>query len=81
LGYAARGENVVIEEKLTSSPAYAVVAGVSAEGGLEGFYMQPKSIDSDAFIQYLTHLTTHQDPSTFTLFMVNCRVHHSIKVG
>ena len=40
---------MIIEEKLVSSPALAVV-GVSAEGSLEGFYMQPKSIDSDAFI-------------------------------
>ena len=49
-GFARRGDNVTIEEKLVSSHALAVEAGVSAEGGLEGFYMQPKSIDSDAFI-------------------------------
>jgi transposase len=79
-GYARRGLNVTIEEKLTSSPALAVVAGVSAEGGLEGFYMQPRSIDSDAFIQYLLHLVEKNDPSTFTVFLDNCRVHHSIKV-
>ena len=36
-GYAHKGENVTIEEKLTSSPALAVVAGVSEVGGLEAF--------------------------------------------
>jgi hypothetical protein len=35
-GYTLRGENVHIEEKLVSSPALAVVAGVSAEGVLKG---------------------------------------------
>ncbi len=49
-GYAAKGHNVSLEEKLVSSPAIAVVAGVSAEKGLEGYYLQRKSIDSDAFI-------------------------------
>ena len=38
-GYAHKGENVPIEEKLTSSPALAVVAGVSDVGGLEAFYI------------------------------------------
>jgi hypothetical protein len=79
-GYAHRGENVVIEEKFISTPALAVVAGVSAEGGLEGFYMQERSIDSDAFIQYLLHLVTNNDPRSFTVFLDNCRVHHSRKV-
>jgi hypothetical protein len=41
---------VKLEEKLTSSPAMAVVAGVSGANGLEAFHQQPYSIDSDAFI-------------------------------
>ena len=48
--YASKKHNVTIEEKLASSPAVAVVAGVSADFGLEGYYIQAKSIDSDAFI-------------------------------
>jgi hypothetical protein len=48
--YSGKGENIALEEKLVSSPAIAVVAGVSAEKGLEAFYMQSRSIDSDAFI-------------------------------
>ena len=38
-GYAHKGENVIVEEKLTSSPALAVVAGVSDVAGLEAFYI------------------------------------------
>jgi hypothetical protein len=72
---------VTLEEKLTSSPAMAVVAGVSGANGLEAFHQQPYSIDSDAFIQYLLTLLQHSKPADFVLFMDNCRVHHSKKVA
>lgn len=77
--YATKAMNVVLDESLVSSPAIAVVAGVSAEGGMEGFYMHKRSIDSDGFIQFLISLLSCHDPSTFTLFLDNCRVHHSKK--
>lgn len=50
--YAGRGENICLNEKLASSPAVAVVAGVSAERGLEGYFVKERSIDSDSFIQF-----------------------------
>ena len=37
--YAAKKESVSLEEKLVSSPAVAVVAGVSVEIGLEAYYL------------------------------------------
>ena len=37
--YACRNQNVYIEDKLASSPALAVVAGVSQERGLEAHYI------------------------------------------
>jgi hypothetical protein len=79
-GFAGKNENVVVEEKLISTPALAVVAGVSAERGLEAFHIQPKSIDSDALIQFLLTILAHSKPSEFTIFADNCRVHHSKKV-
>jgi hypothetical protein len=48
--YAPKSLNVTLEESLLTSPSIAVVAGVSAQGGMEAFYMQKRSIDSDAFI-------------------------------
>jgi hypothetical protein len=77
--YAARKENVSLEEKLTSSPAIAVVAGVSGQNGLESFYQQERSIDSDAFIQFLLTLLERSKPGDFVVFLDNCRVHHSKK--
>ena len=37
--YACKNQNVYIEDKLASSPALAVVAGVSQERGLEAHYI------------------------------------------
>ena len=48
--YAAKKDNVTMEGKLCSFPAVTVVAGVSAERGLEAHYLHIKSIDSDSFI-------------------------------
>ena len=78
--YAAKKHNVQIEEKLTSSPAVAVVAGVSVEGGLEGYYIHARSIDSDGFIQFALTVLERSKSRDFVLFLDNCRVHHSKKV-
>jgi transposase len=78
--YAPKKHNVNIEEKLASSPAVAVVAGVSAEIGLEGYFIQARSIDSDAFIQFVLTVLERSKPETFVLFLDNCRVHHSKKI-
>ena len=37
--YAAKKDNLTLEEKLCSSQAVVVVAGVSAERGLEAHYL------------------------------------------
>jgi len=79
--YAAKKHSVHIEEKLASSPAVAVVAGVSVEIGLEAYHIQARSIDSDAFIQFVLTVLERSKPETFVLFLDNCRVHHSKKVS
>jgi transposase len=77
--YAAKKHSVHIEEKLASSPAVAVVAGVSVEIGLEAYYIQAWSINSDAFIQFVLTVLESNKPKDFVLFLDNCRVHHSKK--
>ena len=69
-----------IEEKLTSSPAVAVVAGMSVQGGLEGYHIQARSIDSDAFIQFVLTVLESNKPKDFVLFLDNCWLNHSKKV-
>ena len=80
-GYSGKRQNVTLEEKLVSSPALAVVAGVSSERGLEAFHLKPASIDSEAFMQFLLTLLESAKPSEFVIFADNCRVHHSKKVA
>ena len=75
--YAGRHQNVTLEDKLASSPALAVLAGVSQEKGLEAHLMQARSIDSEAFNQYLLSLISGSKPSDFAILADNCRVHHS----
>jgi len=48
--FALKGQNIELDEKFISLPSVAVVAGVSAEEGLEAFYTNKRSIDSDSFI-------------------------------
>ena len=79
--YSAKKDSVSLEEKLVSSPAVAVVAGVSVEVGLEAYHLQARSIDSDAFIQFVLTVLERSKPETFVLFLDNCRVHHSKKVS
>ena len=78
--YSAKKHNVQIEEKLTSSPAEAVVAGVSVDGGLEGHFMHARSITSNAFIQFVLTVLKNSNPTDLVPFLDNCRVHHSKKV-
>ena len=39
--------------------------------------MQKRSIDSEAFIEYLLSLISGSKPSEFAILADNCRVHHS----
>ena len=56
LAYAPNRQNICVDEKLSSAPAIAMVAGVSVEAGLESWLAKPRSIDSDAFISFIEGL-------------------------
>jgi hypothetical protein len=51
--YSANKTNITVSEVAVNSVALAVVAGVSAESGLETFLVRPKSINSQSFIAFL----------------------------
>jgi transposase len=57
-----------------------VVAGVSAENGMEAYLMKPKSINSDSFIEFIEILLHNNDPRFIAIFMDNASIHHSKKV-
>ena len=80
LAYAPNRQNICVDEKLSSAPAIAMVAGVSVEGGLETWLTKPRSIDSDAFISFIEGLVAQNQSEEITLFLDNATIHRSKKV-
>ncbi len=79
VSYSAKRSNIVVKEELIKNNALAVIGGVSAENGMEGYLIKPKSIKSDSFITFLENLLLAHDPAKVALFLDNCSVHHSKK--
>ncbi len=44
--YSSRGSNISVSESISNMKALAVLAGVSADTGLETYIIKPKSINS-----------------------------------
>jgi hypothetical protein len=80
LAYAPNRQNICVDEKLSSAPAIAMVAGVSVERGLETWLTKPRSIDSDAFIAFIEQLVSQNSSKEITLFLDNATIHRSKKV-
>ena len=80
LAYAPNRQNICVDEKLSSAPAIAMVAGMSVEGGLETWLTKPRSIDSDAFISFIEGLVAQNQSEEITLFLDNATIHRSKKV-
>ena len=78
--YSSRNNNIQLNEMLMNNKAIAVVAGVSTDGGLEGYLLREKSIASDSFIQFIDSLRESSNGRKLVIFMDNCTVHHSKKV-
>jgi hypothetical protein len=79
--YSAQKSNVNIAEVASTVQALAVVAGISSERGLETFYIQQRSINSQSFISFLENLIEINPGTRLTLFLDNCTVHHSKMVA
>ena len=80
LAYAPYRQNICVDEKLSSAPAIAMVAGVSVEMGLETYLTKPRSIDSDAFVSFIQQLVSDNEPRDIALFLDNATIHRSKKV-
>ena len=77
MAYAPNRMNISVNEKLASAPAIAVVAGVSAEQGLEAWLTFPRSIDSDTFISFLESLLAANNCKKIALLVDNVSTHRS----
>ncbi len=75
--FSSKGMNIVVKEELVTNNALALIGGVSAEKGLEGFLIKAKSIRTDSFLAFVENLLLVHEPSKLALFLDNCSVHHS----
>ncbi len=58
----------------------AVVAGISAEAGLETYLVRDRSIDQSSFVDFLTDLRATNGNHRLAIFMDNLAVHKTAKV-
>ncbi len=78
--YSNKNINIRVNELTANIQALAVVAGVSDKRGVEAYFIKPKSINSNSFIEFLELLLQNNNPLQTVLFMDNCAVHRSRKV-
>jgi hypothetical protein len=53
----------------------AMISAISADRGLEGYYIHPRSIKTEQFTEFIRDLASKQDGQFFSLFMDNLTVH------
>ncbi len=52
-----------------------MISAISAERGLEGYYIHPRSIKTEQFTEFIRDLAAKQEGQTFSLFLDNLTVH------
>lgn len=77
--WAAKHENMEIDEKLLNEPTKALLLGISAENGVEQYRIFAKSVNIKKFIQYLQMVKDAHGDQKVCLFMDNLAVHKSKK--
>jgi transposase len=60
-----------------NNEALAVVAGVSAENGLEAYLIEKGSINSQSFVAFLRQLVDQNPQTPLAIFMDNASFHRS----
>ena len=77
--WAAKHENMEIDEKLLNERTKALLMGISAENGVEQYRVFEKSVNIKKFIQYLQMVRDAHGDQKVCLFMDNLAVHRSKK--
>ena len=77
--WAAKHENMAIDEKLLNEPTKALLMGISAENGVEQYRIFDKSVNIKKFHQYLQMVRDAHGDQKVCLFMDNLSVHRSKK--
>jgi transposase len=53
----------------------AMISAISSENGLEGYYIHPRSIKTEQFVDFIKDLSMKQGGQPFSLFLDNLTVH------
>ena len=75
--YSHKKSNIEIDQALMNNEALAVVAGVSAEAGLESYMIRKGAIDSESFIDFLRTVQERNPATPVAIFMDNASFHRS----
>jgi hypothetical protein len=77
LAWAAKGRNVTQTQRLDAQRCVAVVAAVSAEGGLILFERRPSSFNGYQFSQFMERLSAVMAHRPLTVLLDNCKIHNT----
>jgi len=64
----------VVDSDLTIE-TMAMISAISAENGLEGYLIHPKSIKTEQFVAFVKELSARHAGEPFSLFLDNLTVH------
>ena len=78
--WAAPYRSVTVEERKIRVKTQSLVAGISADRGLESYLIHPRSISAVEFIRFLEQLSEHLDSQPFAIFLDNLSVHKTKEV-
>ena len=75
--WSAKNSRIEVQDLPSQFKTQALVAAVSADGELEGYLLNPKSITTKEFVTFVEQLSAKYGGAELSLFMDNLRVHRS----
>jgi len=77
--WSGKGTNIEVADKRQYVKTQALIAGISEEGGVEGFMVKKKSIKTAEYIEFLNLIKTANKDSQVVIFADNLSVHKTKK--
>ena len=73
--WSAHRDRVKVVDSDLKIETMAMVSAISAESGLEGFMLHPRSIKTEQFVDFVKELSEKHSGQPFSLFLDNLTVH------
>ena len=78
--WSAKHSRIEVADADTKIKTMALIAAVSADCGLEGYALNPKSISTPEFVAFVESLSAYFGGAEFCMFMDNLQVHKTKEV-